>query len=143
MQQSIYARMNSYKLPNIYKRRGSCKLCVYAKKYMYKSLNEYFDQLNWCVLICITMFIAAETYFNVVSRGLRQLFAEPRRIVVGAARGVISTSLAIPERVVWIKHISTISDSSCLAEVIFSDKGRGSVCSATGTAIVISEFRSK
>ena len=95
------------------------------------------------VYSCHEMVWSVDLY-TLVSGGLRQLFAKPRRIVVRAALGVRSTILAVPERVVWIKHIAGATASiSRLAEVIFSDKQRSGVCSATGTVRVIVVFCSK
>ena len=52
----------------------------FPKSSGHHSLNVYFNHLKRCILICYTV-ISTNSRLNVISRWLRELLAEPRRVV--------------------------------------------------------------
>ena len=97
---------------------------MYIRIHTEMSSNVNVNLLHHCVLT--ESLVVANPELNVVSGGLRQLLAEPRRVVVLAAAMLLAPfSSAVPQRVagVDVKLPRSHGENGGIAEVIVSDVG--------------------
>ena len=90
------------------------------KKDITTLLDIDLNQFDWSVLIRESL-ITTDPHLQVISGGLRQLFAEPWRVVEGAAGTSGSTAISIPERVIR-EELEVYMHCTSLTEVVIADK---------------------